>query len=99
MFLDPRMVREGYWSWPGGGAYEGVPVSNFAGWLMTSLAIFGAWSRLDPEGAGGGAVARYAWTWAGETLANAVVWKRPLIAAAGGAAMGAFAVPALVRRR
>jgi len=43
-------------------------------------------------------VALYVWTWAGETLANAVVWRRPLVAAAGGAAMGAVAVPALVRR-
>ena len=100
VFLDPRMVREGYWSWPAGGTYEGVPLSNFAGWLATSLAIFAAWSALDgDESAGdGGAVALYVWTWAGETLANAVVWRRPLVAAAGGAAMGAFAVPAMVRR-
>ena len=100
VFLDPRMVREGYWSWPAGGTYEGVPLSNFAGWLATSLAIFTAWSALDgDESAGdGGAVALYVWTWAGETLANAVVWRRPLVAAAGGAAMGAFVVPALVRR-
>jgi putative membrane protein len=100
VFLDPRMVREGYWSWPAGGTYEGVPLSNFAGWLATSLVIFAAWSALDgDESAGdGGAVALYVWTWAGETLANAVVWRRPLVAAAGGAAMGAFALPALVRR-
>jgi uncharacterized membrane protein len=100
VFLDPRMVREGYWSWPAGGAYEGVPLSNFAGWLATSLAIFAAWSALEHDDAdgGGGAVALYAWTWAGETLANAVVWRRPLVAAAGGAAMGAYALPALVRR-
>jgi len=29
VFLDPRMVREGYWTWPAGGTYEGVPLSNF----------------------------------------------------------------------
>jgi uncharacterized membrane protein len=100
VFLDPRMVREGYWSWPAGGAYEGVPLSNFAGWLATSLAIFTAWTALDRDDRadGGGAVALYVWTWAGETCANAVIWRRPLVAAAGGVAMGAFAVPALVRR-
>ena len=99
-FLDPRRVRAGYWSWPAGGTYEGVPLSNFAGGLATSLAIFAAWSALDGDESAGdeGAVALYVWTWAGETLANAVVWRRPLVAAAGGAAMGAFAVPALVRR-
>jgi uncharacterized membrane protein len=102
VFLDPRMARDGYWTWPGGGRYEGVPASNFAGWLATSLAVFAAWARLDPDdgGAGdGGAVALYAWTWAGETFANAVLWRRPLTAAGGGVAMGAFAVPALVRGR
>ena len=94
------MVREGYWSWPAGGAYEGVPLSNFAGWLVTSLEIFAAWSGLDGDDPadGGGAVALYAWTWAGETLANAVIWRRPVVAAAGGAAMGVFVVPAVVRR-
>ena len=38
VFLDPRMAREGYWTWPGGGRYEGVPASNFAGWFLTGLA-------------------------------------------------------------
>jgi uncharacterized membrane protein len=104
VFLDPRMVREGYWSWPGGGRYEGVPVSNYAGWLATALAIFTVWAALEHDdsagaGADGGALALYAWTWAGETVANAVVWRRPRVAVAGGVAMGLFAVPALVRRR
>ena len=40
VFLDPRMVREGYWTWPGGGRYEGVPASNFAGWFATGLGVF-----------------------------------------------------------
>jgi putative membrane protein len=101
VFLDPRMAREGYWSWPGGGRYEGVPASNFAGWWLTGLAVFAAWALLDPEEAapsGDGALALYAWTWAGETFANAALWRRPRVAVAGGAAMGAFAAPALWRR-
>src|SRR3954454_7831366 len=28
VFLDPRMAREGYWTWPGGGAYGGVARGN-----------------------------------------------------------------------
>jgi putative membrane protein len=101
VFLDPRMVREGYWEWPGGGAYEGVPVSNFAGWFVTSAAVFAAWSRLEPSTARSdddGALALYAWTWVGETFAAAALWRTPRVALAGGAAMGAFAVPALLRR-
>jgi putative membrane protein len=102
VFLDPRMAREGYWSWSGGGRYEGIPASNFLGWWLTGLAVFAAWARLDPEEeparASDGALALYAWTWIGETVANAALWRRPRVAAAGAAAMGAFALPALWRR-
>ena len=104
VFLDPRMVREGYWSWPGGGRYEGVPASNFLGWLGTALVVFTPWAALeqsrrgDEVGADDGALALYLWTWIGETVANVAVWRRPRIAVAGGAAMGLFALPALAAR-
>jgi len=102
VFLDPRMAREGYWSWPGGGRYEGVPASNFVGWFVIGAGVFAAWSRLDaddePLADGDGALALYVWTWAGETFANAVLWRRPVVAAVGAAAMGAFAAPALAAR-
>jgi putative membrane protein len=96
VFLDPRMARDGYWTWPGGGRYEGIPASNFAGWFTVGLLVFAAWERIDPEpGDDEGALGLYVWTWLGETFANAVLWRRPVTAAAGGAAMGAFALPAL----
>jgi uncharacterized membrane protein len=98
VFLDPRMVREQYWSWPGGGRYEGVPASNFAGWMLTGLLVFGVYSRLERGRATDEALGLYVWTWLGEAFANAVLWERPRVAAAGSAAMGAFAMPALVRR-
>jgi putative membrane protein len=109
VFLDPRMAREGYWSWPGGGRYEGIPASNFAGWLVTSAGVFALWSLADAgdapgagDGAGpaadDGALALYLWTWVGETFANLVIWRRPRVALAGGLAMGAFALPALRTR-
>ena len=101
VFLDPRMAREGYWSWPGGGRYEGVPASNFLGWWVTGLGVFGVWSLLEPEppdARDDDALALYAWTWAGETFANAVLWRRPRVAVAGALAMGAIAAPALWRR-
>jgi uncharacterized membrane protein len=101
VFLDPRMVREGYWTWPGGGRYEDVPLSNFAGWFVTSAAVFSVWRLVEGEDPGDqddGALALYIWTWVGETFAGAVLWRRPRVAATGGAAMGAFAVPALAAR-
>jgi putative membrane protein len=102
VFLDPRMAREGFWSWPGGGRYEGVPATNFLGWLATGAVVFGVWALLDGDEPAGpaddGALALYAWTWAGEAFANLVLWRRPRVALAGGTAMGAFVVPALRRR-
>jgi putative membrane protein len=101
VFLDPRMAREGYWTWPGGGRYEGIPASNFLGWWLTGLGVFGVWSLLEPDAPDArddGALALYVWTWIGETFANAALWRRPRVAAAGAVAMGAIAVPALRRR-
>jgi len=94
-FLDPRMARDGYWTWPQGGRYEGIPASNFLGWFAIGLLVFAAWPGDEPSE---GAFALYLWTWLGETFANAVIWRRPVTAAVGGAAMGAFAVPACVSR-
>lgn len=113
VFLDPRMVREGYWSWPGGGRYEGIPATNYLGWLATGVAIFAAAELIDPsddpaappahgglrgERSGDTALTLFAWTWIGEIIANTLLWKRPKVAIAGGVSMALLAVPALVRR-
>src|SRR4051794_18713864 len=93
VFLDPRMVRDGYWTWEGGGAYEDVPLSNFAGWWLTGLAVFAAWALLGVgEEPTRDARGLYVWTWVGETVANAVVWRRPRVAVAGALAMAPFAL-------
>jgi uncharacterized membrane protein len=102
VFLDPRMVREGYWTWHDGGGYEGVLASNFCGWLVCGLAAFALVAAFDDEPPGArddGALALYTWTWVGESVANAALWRRPRVAAAGTLAMGAIAGPALRARR
>jgi bisanhydrobacterioruberin hydratase len=33
--LDPGAASLGLWAWPEGGAYYGVPPSNYAGWLLS----------------------------------------------------------------
>ena len=33
--LDPGAVALGFWVWPDGGVYYGVPLSNYAGWLLS----------------------------------------------------------------
>ncbi|MBC7900928.1 MAG: isopentenyl-diphosphate Delta-isomerase [Saprospiraceae bacterium] len=37
LVLDPGAVELGFWSYPDGGAYYGVPLSNFAGWLVSGF--------------------------------------------------------------
>lgn len=98
--LDPRMVREGYWTWPGGGRYEDVPASNFLGWFAVGTVLFGLWSLVDDLEAADDdlALATYGWTWIGEVVANLAFWDRPRVAAVAGSAMGALAVPALRAR-
>ena len=32
---DPGAASLGFWVWPGSGAYYGVPLSNYAGWLLS----------------------------------------------------------------
>ncbi|MFB6255822.1 MAG: bisanhydrobacterioruberin hydratase [Haloplanus sp.] len=34
--LDPGAVALGFWTYPGGGAVYGVPLSNFAGWVLSA---------------------------------------------------------------
>ena len=101
VYLDPRMVSEGYWSWRRAGRYEGIPASNFAGWFVTGLFAFAVFAMFDsagPEARDDGALRLYVWTWIGEGFANGVLWRRRVPAAAGLTSMGATALPALTRR-
>ena len=105
--LDPQMVGIGYWEWPNGGAYVGIPLVNFLGWFAVGLVLFGWWalvarvphvpSRRSLVDALGPLL--YAWTWIGETVAHALFFAGWGVAIASFAAMGVFAVPALLRLR
>ena len=55
--LDPGAATLGFWVWPEGGFYYGVPVSNYAGWLFSGalaaallVALGGGWRRDPPPG-------------------------------------------------
>ena len=102
VFLDPRMAREGYWTLAGRRALRGragVELPRLVGDGRRRVrGLVAARRRRRRTRGDDGALALYAWTWAGETFANAVLWRRPRVAAAGALAMGAFAVPALGRR-
>ncbi len=38
--MDPQNVAAGHWVWTAGGAYFGIPVRNFIGWLATTFTVF-----------------------------------------------------------
>ena len=42
LLIDPLAANQlGYWRWIDAGAYYGVPASNFLGWFVVSVMIFG----------------------------------------------------------
>ena len=49
--IDPLAANQlGYWRWERSGLYYGIPATNFAGWLLTSLAALLIFSRrLEPS--------------------------------------------------
>jgi len=38
--MDPGMAAAGNWVWERGGAYFGVPLRNYAGWLLTTFLVY-----------------------------------------------------------
>ena len=110
VFLDPQMVDAGHWRWahpePALPGVEGVPLTNFAGWLLVALVLVAALDRLLPDPVEGASdllpCATYLWTYASSVMADAVFFGRPPVALVGGLLMGTVAVPlllSLVRRR
>ncbi|GGL19754.1 hypothetical protein Sme01_73890 [Sphaerisporangium melleum] len=94
LFLDPQMLRLGLWEWVDTGPYRGVPWSNFAGWFLVSLLVMALIDRIvgDPSPGSTGLVMVYTAMAVMETVGFAVVFHPadPLVATAGGIAMGTF---------
>ena len=105
LFLDPQMVGEGYWRWARVGRYRGIPLSNFAGWLLTSLGVMTVLEVALPvarDDADTVLVAEYGTMAVMETIGFAAFFRDRVVAATGGAAMlpiAALAAARLVSRR
>ncbi|MEZ0164059.1 carotenoid biosynthesis protein [Kineococcus sp. LSe6-4] len=106
LFLDPQMTAAGHWAFqtprPHLPGVPGIPLSNYAGWLLTAAAICGAVHATTRDTPGTGEVppqtvpaVLLGWTWLGSTLGNAVFFRRPVVAAYGGVAMGLTVLPYL----
>ncbi len=107
VYLDPQMVRGGYWTWQrnsGAFTYVGIPLENYAGWFLTALIIFSLyWKLTKPQPFSSLTlfealpILSFLWTWFGSALVNIVWWGQPIVGVAGFFCMGLFAIPAIRR--
>jgi putative membrane protein len=102
LFLDPQMVAQGNWSWahpsPALPGVPGVPLTNYAGWLLVSVLMIAALDRALPASEPAVELtpaAVLAWTWLGSAVGNLVFFGRPWVALYGGLVMGAVVLPYL----
>lgn len=106
LFLDPQMVAAGHWTWlhpvPALPGVPGVPLTNYAGWLLTGVLLIGLLDRALPASSPAGTWSHavpatvLGWTWLGSVLANLAFFDRPWLALYGGVAMGAAVLPYLL---
>jgi uncharacterized membrane protein len=107
VYLDPQMVRGGYWIWQrtsGIFVYQGIPLENYAGWFLTALIIFGLyWKITEPKPIlrisifEALPILSFLWTWFGSGLVNIVWWGQPVVGIVGLICMGFFAIPTIKR--
>jgi uncharacterized membrane protein len=90
LYLDPQMVRWGLWVWDAPGAYFGIPLVNFAGWLLIS-GLITALAR-PPALPQPPLLIIYALVWLIEGVGQGMFWGLPGPALCGCTGMGAFLV-------
>ena len=99
LFLDPQMVAAGHWVWtdpmPALPFVPGVPLSNYAGWVVVATVMTAVLHRLVGPAApiSRPAAALYLWAYASSVVAHAVFFGLPGSAVVGGLVMGVVAVP------
>jgi len=52
--MEPLMVLNGHWAWETEGAYYGIPLQNFLGWLATAFCFYFVYGLIAPRLAGPG---------------------------------------------
>ena len=97
LFLDPQMTREGYWRWPHGGRYRGIPAHNFGGWFLVAAAALAASEATNAPVDDDAHVTTYGALGVMEAVAFSTFWRDPLVASAGGIGMLPLAGAAIVR--
>ena len=88
LFLDPQMVKWNLWVWEGSGLYFGIPLINFAGWIVAAALITLIARPVNlPERP---LLLIYSLTWIMETAGLIIFWELYGPALFGFVAMGIF---------
>ncbi|GAB3262893.1 carotenoid biosynthesis protein [Kineosporia babensis] len=107
LYLDPQMIAQDAWRFadptPNLPGVPGIPLTNYAGWVLVSLVMIAALDRALPVRPTRRAdwewpaAAVLAWTWIGSAVGNLVFFGRPWVALYGGLVMGLTVLPYLRR--
>ncbi len=95
LFLDPQMTGWGFWVWEIPGQYFGIPLINFAGWMLVSGLLTLAVRPKDLPVSPLALV--YILTWLLQTIGQGIFWNQPAPAAFGFLGMGLFVLLAFKR--
>jgi putative membrane protein len=105
VFLDPQMVGDGHWTWadptPSLPGVDGIPLTNFAGWLLVGalmmLVLTALLPRDDPRRPADESLPAtlLAWTWLGYVLGNLFWFGTASVALVGGVLLGLLVLPYL----
>ncbi|MFD5824115.1 carotenoid biosynthesis protein [Lentzea sp. NPDC060358] len=105
VFLDPQMVDAGHWEWahpePALPGVDGIPLTNYAGWLLVAVLMMAALQRTvggprvtrELDLRSGPAPVLYLWTYGSSVWAHAAFFGRPLVSLVAGVLMGLVALP------
>ena len=101
LYLDPQMVAAGHWAWaqpdPGLPGVPGIPLTNYAGWILVSVVVMAALDTAVPRRAVDERVPALllGWTWLGSFVANLFFFGEPEVALYGVVGMGLLVGPYL----
>lgn len=94
VFLDPQMVRAGFWDWrtTTGPAFRGIPWTNYLGWFVAALLVMGVISAWSTAATSLPLFALYAWFAIMQTIGFLFFFDDILVGVVGGCAMLPFLV-------
>lgn len=97
LFLDPQMVRWGFWEWEQAGVYFGIPLVNYLGWIGVAALVT---AIIRPKQLDVYPLALvYGIVWFLQTIGQGIFWGQSGVAAIGSLAMGSIMFLAYWRSR